>query len=58
MEKIIRNSLSDMPNLTLFQAEYEPVYGALLLAYEQYNDRIIPNITNEDIAKFNLKREL
>jgi N-acetylglucosamine kinase-like BadF-type ATPase len=58
MEKVIKDSLSDLPNLTLFQAEHEPVYGALMLAYEKYNNGIVPRVKDEDIAKFKLKREL
>jgi len=58
IEKIIKNSLVDLTNLNLFQAEYEPVYGVLMLAYEKYNNGIIPQLTNEDILKFKLKREL
>jgi hypothetical protein len=58
MAKIIKDSLSDFPNLILFQAEYEPVYGALMLAYEKYNNGIVPELSNEDILKFKLKREI
>jgi len=58
MEKVIKDSLADLQNLILFQAEYEPVYGALMLAYEKYNNGTVPQITSEDISKFKLKREL
>jgi N-acetylglucosamine kinase-like BadF-type ATPase len=58
LEKVIKDHLDDLTNLTLFQAEYEPVYGALLLAYDKYNNGIIPQITKKDILKFKLKREL
>lgn len=58
LEKVIKDHLEDLTNLTLFQAEYEPVYGALLLAYDKYNNGITPQITKKDISKFKLKREL
>lgn len=58
MEKVIKDSLADLPNLKLFQSEYEPVYGALILAYEKYNNGVIPQMTNEDISKLKLKRKL
>jgi hypothetical protein len=58
LEKVIKDHLDDLTNLTLFQAEYEPVYGALLLAYDKYNNGITPQITKKDISKFRLKREL
>ena len=58
MERIIKDSLLDLPNLKLFQAEYEPVYGALMLAYEKYNNGVIPKISSKDISKLKLKRKL
>ena len=58
MEKIIKDNLIDFPNLQIIQAKCEPVYGALMLAYEKYNDGIIPKVKKEDIVKFEIKRIL
>lgn len=58
LEKAVTDNLRDLANLKLFQAEHEPVYGALLLAYEKYNNGIIPEITGEDKTKCKIKREL
>ncbi|MDF2544065.1 MAG: gspK [Herbinix sp.] len=58
LEKVIKDHLRDLTKLTLFQAEYEPVYGALMLTYEKYNNGIIPQITDQDIVRLQLKREL
>lgn len=57
MENLLRKHLSDLVNISIIQSEYEPVYGALMLAYEKYNN-FSPNIKKEDISKYNLKRDL
>ena len=56
MENVIREALTDIPNLTIFRAQYEPVYGALLLAYDEYNAGVDVKVSVEDVLRFNLKR--
>jgi len=54
----MRDNLNDLTNLMLFQAEYEPVLGALQLAYNKYNNGTTPQITKKDIIQFKLNRIL
>lgn len=54
LEKVIREYLSDLDNLILFQSEYEPVAGALLLSYDNYG--ISPDY--HSFMRFKLRRNL
>lgn len=58
METIIKESLNDLLNITIHQAEYEPVYGALMLSYDKYNNGLFPKTSEDDINRLNLKRIL
>ena len=58
LENVIRENLSGIPNLNLIRARYEPVYGALMLAYDEYHPETAPSVSSEDIQVFNLYREL
>ncbi|MHB1155029.1 MAG: hypothetical protein ACYCWE_22040 [Eubacteriales bacterium] len=58
LEKVIKDHLDDLTNLKIFQAEYEPVLGALQLAYDKYNNATTPDITKKNIILFKLNRIL
>ena len=56
LEKVIRNRLADITNLNFIRAECEPVFGALMLAYDKYGVSGTLNVTDEDLREFNLYR--
>jgi len=56
LECVIRRCLTDIPTLKLVCAKYEPVYGALMIAYERYNVNKAIVINNEDICTYKLLR--